>query len=82
MDIEKTCGNCENLEVAGHSRAAFAGCGLTGYAVPHEWIGENSKFTFWRIPVDCPRTDNVKKSEKQAPKKDWVIKVFSDFEVK
>ena len=77
--MEKTCGNCKELFVGGiPPRMPMMACKITDNIVPHEWDG--NKFTMWRIPTSCPRTDNVKKSEKQAPKKEWVIKTLSDFE--
>lgn len=51
-------------------------CMKTEYVIPHsserlddgEW-----KSVFWRVPTACPLPDSeVLKSEKQAPKKDWV----------
>jgi hypothetical protein len=51
-------------------------CTETEYVIPHsserldsgEW-----KCTFWRVPMDCPLPDHeVLKSEKQAPKRDWI----------
>lgn len=77
--MESTCGNCKDLFVGGNPpRMPVMACKVTDYIIPHEWDGK--KFTMWRIPPDCPRTDNVKKSKKQAPKKEWVIKTLNDFE--
>jgi len=76
MKLEKTCGNCPNLKVTGVGSFAAAYCGLTDYIIPHG--SEGVDFTFWRVPIECPRTEGVKKSEKQAPKKEWVNKVLSD----
>jgi len=77
---EKTCGNCKNLIISGRKGAAFAGCENTGLVVPHGWDGETNLFTFWRIPTDCPRGDVIK-SEKQAPRDEWVVKSFDDLKV-
>ena len=85
MEIEKTCGNCPFLKISGTKRAAFAGCIKTGFIVPHSWDGQKdeNQFVFWRIPTECPlQNSDILKSEKQAPKKDWVVKSLADFEVK
>lgn len=80
MTNEKTCGNCKDLFLGGNPpRMPLVVCKQTNYIVPHSFDGE--EFVMWRVPLDCPRTSGVTKSEKQAPKKDWVIKTFSDFEV-
>ena len=76
--MEKTCGNCPNLFLGGNPpRMPLPACKVTDNIVPHEWMGEN--FKFWRVPVDCPRTEGVVKSKKQAPRKEWVIKTLVDF---
>lgn len=47
-----------------------ASCGLTdGLIVPHEWSGEI--ITLWRVPDFCENPEKIK-SEKRAPRKDWV----------
>ena len=76
--MEKTCGNCPNLYIGGIiPRMPIAACKITDFIVPHEWNGE--KFTFWRVPLDCMRQDGgVKKSTKQAPRKEWIIKTISE----
>ena len=77
---EKTCGNCDKVRVTDVMGMYIFGCSETGFVIPHEAIKETEKVTFWRIPPCCPRTDNeVFKSEKQAPRKEWIIKKFSDF---
>lgn len=73
--IENTCGNCPDLKIAGREGIACAGCGLTELVIPHEWNGVDNKFTFWRVPTNCPRNDVIK-SDKQAPKSDWIVKTF------
>jgi len=79
--MESTCGNCHQIQFDPSQRFAVAGCLTTGYVIPHHCDYTEKKLTFWRVPTECPRVDDsVKKSEKQAPKKQWVIKSFSDFE--
>ena len=80
MNTEKTCGNCENINFDNGGGWGVFGCKKTGFVIPHHAEYENKKVTFWRVPKECPKTEGVKKSEKQAPRKDWVIKSFKDFE--
>ena len=77
MDAEKTCANCENLFKGGVLNMPVAACKLTDFIVPHQ--SDHTQATFWRVPLECPLVSGVKKSEKQAPKKDWVIKQWSEF---
>ena len=74
--MENTCGNCENVFKGGTTNMPIAACKITDFIVPH--MSDHFEVTFWRIPKECPRKDDVKKSEKQAPKKDWIIKKWSD----
>lgn len=76
---EKTCGNCENVNFNPSDEFSVAGCKLTGYVIPHECIHTKQKLTFWRVPMVCPRSEGVHKSKQQAPRKEWVIKQWSDF---
>lgn len=79
--MEKTCGNCKEINFDTTSKWAVAGCKLTGFVIPHHCNYLEKKLTFWRVPIECPRNDGgVEKSETQAPAKSWVIKSFSDFE--
>jgi hypothetical protein len=78
--METTCGNCKEVNFDPNSRWAVAGCKLTDFVIPHYCEHTEKRLTFWRVPEACPRPDSeVKKSAKQAPKKQWVIKSFSDF---
>jgi hypothetical protein len=80
---EITCGECKNINVSNAMGMPIFGCKLTGYVIPHEAISETEKVTFWRVPLCCPRSENeVLKSEKQAPRNEWVIKTFNDFDYK
>jgi hypothetical protein len=75
--MEFTCGNCDKLMLSKNERYNHPGCQATDDVVPHEYDGE--KLIFWRVPTHCPRSDNdVKKSEKRAPKKHWVIRNPAD----
>ncbi len=77
--MEKTCGNCKNLTKIGNRNWIF-GCELSGFVVPHSADYTKGEIIFWRVPTSCPISDgSVVKSEKQAPKKDWVVKTVSDF---
>lgn len=76
--MERTCGNCKHVFCGGVMNHPIAACVITDNVVPHESMGDG-KFTFWRIPLGCPRTDGeVLKSEKQAPKKYWTTKNVKD----
>lgn len=69
---ENTCGSCPHLVVQDLWRGMYtASCGKTdGLIVPHEWTGET--IILWRVPDFCQNPDKVK-SEKRAPRKDWVV---------
>lgn len=77
---EKTCGNCKNIRVTDIMGLYIFGCSKSECIIPHGACSKTKKVTFWRVPKLCPRSDDeVLKSDKQAPKKEWVIKLFSDF---
>lgn len=78
--MEKTCGNCPNVNVSGRKGWQIVGCKSTGYVIPHHTVYDDDRVTFWRVPLECPRDDNeVLKSEEQAPETEWVTKNLSDF---
>lgn len=78
---ESTCGNCKDVNFSNNGGWGVFGCKKTGFVIPHHAVFESKKVTFWRVPKECPRNDIVvEKSEEQAPRKEWVIKSFSDFE--
>lgn len=82
--MENTCGNCVNVRYSEFSEGCckVAHCNATKerFIIPHKGelkngkIGNPTVVTFWRIPDFCPKDVGVIKSEKHAPKKDWVIK--------
>lgn len=77
---EKTCGNCDAIKVSEVIGMYIFGCKHTGLVIPHGACSETKEVKFWRVPKTCPRSDDeVVKSDKQAPNKDWIIKTFSDF---
>ncbi len=77
--LEKTCGNCKNVNFTDNGGWGVFGCKSTGFVIPHHAIFDDKKVTFWRVPTECPRTEGVKKSENKAPRKEWIIKTFDDF---
>jgi hypothetical protein len=77
--MDKTCGNCPHLQITGNKRMPMASCKQDDLIVPHQWDGND--FTFWRIPTCCQRTEGVIKSEKQAPKNEWVVKKLSELDL-
>lgn len=81
--MESTCGNCEHLRHGDMCGLKTAYCGMTegdDFIVPHQSHlehgkrGDNTIMYLTRIPTYCLR-DDVKKSEKPAPNKDWVKKI-------
>lgn len=74
---DKTCGNCEHLNITDMCGLALAGCKKTGFIIPHESQlefgkrGDATIIRFSRIPLECPLPDTLK-SESPAPLKDWV----------
>lgn len=74
--MEYTCGNCKEVKINKLMGGAVVGCDLTNFVVPHEMDGLSKKITFLRIPLSCPRTEDVVKSEKQAPPDKWVVRDF------
>lgn len=77
--MQTTCGNCENLRMSTVTK--FAWCSVSMNIVPHAYADQKqdkpeqpNKWTFWRIPIDCPKTSGVKKSTERARHTDWVVK--------
>lgn len=68
------CHGCKHLKCHEIPNTKIWYCGhkdpKDGPIVPHESNPEGA--TFWRVPMSCPLPDTeVKKREKQAPKKTW-----------
>ena len=78
--LAKTCGNCSLLRLKKDKFFSIPFCSETKNVVPHNQ--EGGEFTFWRIPIGCPRKINVKPSEKIAPKRDWVFKKENELTLK
>lgn len=77
----KTCGGCSHLKSDSTFGAAVMSCEKTGFVVPHsseqERRGGPSTVILWRVPQSCPLPDiEVLRSDKQAPKKEWVTTVI------
>ena len=70
-DIERVCAECGRLRVAKMLSGYLPLCGgLVGWpVVPHRY--SSGRFTFWRIPLSCPR-DDVEKSETRVPAMEWI----------
>lgn len=80
IKLEKTCGNCPKINVSDAMGMLIFGCKETGFVIPHYASNVEKEVIFWRVPNECPRSSNeVFKSEKKAPQKDWIIKTFADF---
>lgn len=76
-----TCGDCVDINVTSAMYMPIFGCKRTGYVIPHEAVMKSEKVTFWRVPDFCPRSDDeVSKSDKLAPRSEWIIKKFTDFD--
>lgn len=72
----KTCANCPHLKNNELMRATIFYCGQTEHIVPHasETVGKERHFTFWRIPMTCPLSNNeVQKSKTKIPQSEWVV---------
>lgn len=69
--MRKTCHGCKHLKSTEIMRAPVQYCGKTELVVPHQF--DENEITYWRVPLACPLPDDqVLKSEKKAPRKDWV----------
>lgn len=73
----KTCANCEFMKIQTITRGSrHAYCSNTGkmegMIVPHAYDGFDAPddFKFWRIPMNCSRTD-VEKNETRIPESEW-----------
>lgn len=79
---EMTCANCPHMRVLQipplppAATCSKRNCCL----VPHKMISEDETICFWRIPLECPRTD-VTKGENKPAHKHWVTKSFSDLSI-
>ncbi len=74
--MEKTCGNCDKVILHQIMNAVFAGCSITGLVIPHRMDADTRTITYWRIPMECPREDDVLKSKTAASEDEWVFKLF------
>lgn len=70
---KRTCHGCPNLELNRMRTMTIAYCGATedGFIVPHEWNGFDNTITFTRVPDFCTNATKTK-SEKPAPRSEWV----------
>ncbi len=69
---KNTCGNCPSLGLNKTRLMTVAYCEKTDEVIPHEWCGYSNTITLWRVPVNCTQEGKMP-SEKQAPRKDWVV---------